>query len=423
MAIVTYTCNPIGGWAAVVEPEYRLQRTYFGSGNLLAQTAKKGSARSLSVTVNPAMNRVVGLKSDNNGNQASWTTPLYPKAQVYFGGMLVIGQGDRRLTIDRLGSTVRTEGYFQPEYRYRYYPYGEQQGGSSNEDQVKFGTYWRDSVSGLDYAQNRYFAASQGRFTSADPYVMSGGMGNPQGWNRYGYVGNDPINFNDPTGLQRWMITYYWSFCSWYASSSTLACSQFDTFSFYDDGLGGRGDGRFMEVGGSEGPSSSINKGNLTLYDVVRSGSKFDTIIQAFNQMKKNLTKDSDYLNWFAGGTRAALVVSPELFADIGTRIGVASRFEMDSNNAPGIAAVARPSAAYDIVINGQGGLFYGGDIPGLSSRLSASSDSGRIFVLLHELAHVVGGLINDDDADFTINANNNTAIWQHCQKAVMGGN
>jgi len=113
----------------------------------------------------------------------------------------VFGEGDRRITTDRLGSTVRTEGYFQPEYRYRYYPYGEQQGGSSNEDQVKFGTYWRDSVSGLDYAQNRYFAASQGRFTSADPYVMSGGMGNPQGWNRYAYVAGDPMNAYDPTGL------------------------------------------------------------------------------------------------------------------------------------------------------------------------------------------------------------------------------
>jgi RHS repeat-associated protein len=139
---------------------------------------------------------------------SSGVTPWNPRTQVYFGGMLVFGEGDRRLTMDRLGSTVRTEGYFQPEYRYRYYPYGEQQGGSSNEDQVKFGTYWRDTVSGLDYAQNRYFAATQGRFTSADPYVMSGGMGDSQGWNRYTYVGNDPVNFNDPRGLMQQAPTY-----------------------------------------------------------------------------------------------------------------------------------------------------------------------------------------------------------------------
>jgi hypothetical protein len=30
---------------------------------------------------------------------------------------------------------------------------------------------------------------------------MSGGLTNPQGWNRYSYVANDPVNFHDPTGL------------------------------------------------------------------------------------------------------------------------------------------------------------------------------------------------------------------------------
>jgi len=31
---------------------------------------------------------------------------------------------------------------------------------------------------------------------------MSGGLGNPQGWNRYSYVENDPVNLTDRTGLQ-----------------------------------------------------------------------------------------------------------------------------------------------------------------------------------------------------------------------------
>jgi hypothetical protein len=30
---------------------------------------------------------------------------------------------------------------------------------------------------------------------------MSGGLTNPQGWNRYSYVANDPVNFYDPEGL------------------------------------------------------------------------------------------------------------------------------------------------------------------------------------------------------------------------------
>ena len=56
-------------------------------------------------------------------------------------------------------------------------------------------------MTGLDYAWNRYYSSTWGRFTSADPYVMSGGLGNPQGWNRYSYVENDPVNFLDSSGL------------------------------------------------------------------------------------------------------------------------------------------------------------------------------------------------------------------------------
>jgi hypothetical protein len=32
---------------------------------------------------------------------------------------------------------------------------------------------------------------------------MSGGLQNPQGWNRYSYVENDPVNYHDPAGLFR----------------------------------------------------------------------------------------------------------------------------------------------------------------------------------------------------------------------------
>ena len=53
----------------------------------------------------------------------------------------------------------------------------------------------------MDYADQRFYANTQGRFTSPDPYVASGGAGNPGSWNRYAYVGGDPINSRDPSGL------------------------------------------------------------------------------------------------------------------------------------------------------------------------------------------------------------------------------
>lgn len=37
-----------------------------------------------------------------------------------------------------------------------------------------------------------------GRFTSADPMTES--PFSSQGWNRYSYVGNSPVNFTDPSG-------------------------------------------------------------------------------------------------------------------------------------------------------------------------------------------------------------------------------
>ncbi|MGH9962251.1 MAG: RHS repeat-associated core domain-containing protein, partial [Pyrinomonadaceae bacterium] len=65
----------------------------------------------------------------------------------------------------------------------------------------RFTSYERDSETGLDFAQARYYANMQGRFASVDPLMASASAGNPQTWNRYAYVGNDPLNATDPSGM------------------------------------------------------------------------------------------------------------------------------------------------------------------------------------------------------------------------------
>jgi hypothetical protein len=45
--------------------------------------------------------------------------------------------------------------------------------------------------------------SSVGRFNTVDPYQASAGAGDPGSWNRYAYVGGDPVNFGDWSGLQR----------------------------------------------------------------------------------------------------------------------------------------------------------------------------------------------------------------------------
>jgi RHS repeat-associated protein len=59
----------------------------------------------------------------------------------------------------------------------------------------------RDNETGLDYFGARYYASTQGRFTSADPLISSGAVESPQSWNRYTYVLNNPLRFIDPNGL------------------------------------------------------------------------------------------------------------------------------------------------------------------------------------------------------------------------------
>jgi RHS repeat-associated protein len=60
----------------------------------------------------------------------------------------------------------------------------------------------RDSESGLDNFGARYDSSSMGRFMSADPDDLSGAMHmeDPQSWNGYSYVRNNPLNLTDPTG-------------------------------------------------------------------------------------------------------------------------------------------------------------------------------------------------------------------------------
>jgi RHS repeat-associated protein len=104
---------------------------------------------------------------------------------VWFGGMTLAGT-------DRLGSAESGLGY---------YPYGEEYTPPSG-DGDDFATYYHDADTGLDYARNRYYTSILGRFLSPDPSTAKA-FADPGQWNKYVYVGNDPVNFYDPLGLQQ----------------------------------------------------------------------------------------------------------------------------------------------------------------------------------------------------------------------------
>jgi RHS repeat-associated protein len=64
------------------------------------------------------------------------------------------------------------------------------------------------SVGGLVHLNGRVYDPLLARMTSADPTVSD--PTNPQGWNRYSYVGNDPLTFTDPSGFS-WLSDFFHS--------------------------------------------------------------------------------------------------------------------------------------------------------------------------------------------------------------------
>jgi RHS repeat-associated protein len=135
---------------------------------------------------------------------------------VRIQGSPALGFGIEWLVTDQLGTprmVFDKSGLLANVRRHDYLPFGEEltatQGlrsttpGYNAPDGVrqKFTQKERDSETGLDFFESRYYAATQGRFTSSDPLLSSGTVDDPQTWNRYSYGLNNPLQFTDPLGL------------------------------------------------------------------------------------------------------------------------------------------------------------------------------------------------------------------------------
>ncbi len=63
-----------------------------------------------------------------------------------------------------------------------------------------FASKERDAETGLDYFGARYFSGAQGRFTSPDAPFADQHLVDPQSWNMYSYVRNNPLKLVDQDG-------------------------------------------------------------------------------------------------------------------------------------------------------------------------------------------------------------------------------
>jgi RHS repeat-associated protein len=112
-------------------------------------------------------------------------------------------QGSTRVVTNQTGAVIS---------RQDYEPFGGELGaigmrsvdptyGGGNSVRQKYAEMEQDDGSGMSHTLWRKYDRISGRWTSPDPYGGSMSVSDPQSFNRYTYVNNDPVNLIDPLGL------------------------------------------------------------------------------------------------------------------------------------------------------------------------------------------------------------------------------
>ncbi len=178
---------------------------------------------------NPDANLIGRYTYDGEGKRVKKQSNEETTIFVYSGDNLVAEYSTKLVdnpstnytTTDHLGSPrVITNELGQIKSRRDFMPFGEDLSenignrttslkyGNSDGVRQKFTGYQKDAETALDFAEARMYNSAHGRFTAVDPLLASGKSDNPQTFNRYIYVGNNPVNITDPTG-EKWAIRNY----------------------------------------------------------------------------------------------------------------------------------------------------------------------------------------------------------------------
>jgi RHS repeat-associated protein len=159
---------------------------------------------------------------DGEGRRVKKVTDAETTVFVYSAGKLVAEYSTKLadnpstnyMTTDHLGTPrVITNELGQVKSRRDFMPFGEEltinvgersQGlkyGTADEIRQKFTGYQKDSETQLDFAEARMYENRYAKFTAVDPLLASGKSANPQTFNRFVYVLNNPIAMVDTNGL------------------------------------------------------------------------------------------------------------------------------------------------------------------------------------------------------------------------------
>lgn len=132
---------------------------------------------------------------------------------IYRGRQLLAREsasGTTHYTLDHVGSPrAITNAAGALVGTQQFAPFGA--GGTSDGGALQFTGHERDqanlgggSTELPDYMHARYYDPQWGRFLSVDPAMdVVKNMAEPQRWNRYSYVTNNPLKYDDPDGRER----------------------------------------------------------------------------------------------------------------------------------------------------------------------------------------------------------------------------
>jgi RHS repeat-associated protein len=213
----SYTYNADGKRVKLTSVGQETWQVYGMGGKLLAEYNTNGSAVSprKEYGYRNGQMLVVWDSNESGNQQLQWLVQDH--------------LGSTRMVIDRSGSLTGIT-------RHDFLPYGEELfagvgirnasfGYSSDSIRQKFTGKQRDTETGLDFFEARYFSSVQGRFTSPDEFnggpdelyyfaskasdnpTFYADLATPQSLNKYQYTYNNPLKYTDVDG-------HCWPFCN-----------------------------------------------------------------------------------------------------------------------------------------------------------------------------------------------------------------
>src|SRR5690348_272229 len=148
-----------------------------------------------------------GLNGEELGLYSAGTAAWFDQ-HVSMGGRVLVMYGSplRMLHVNNLGTTTVTTDQTGAELQDElFYPWGQDWTRAGQPYVMHFAGMQGFEDPGLVYPTDfRRYNPALGRWMTPDPAGMAASdPSNPQSWNRYAYVMNNPVSYVDPSGLFR----------------------------------------------------------------------------------------------------------------------------------------------------------------------------------------------------------------------------